>query len=1483
MRTALVELAVHNTPGNNVLYAAIVNSPPGTTTNVLSAIFWTANQGTSWTAMDLPQTMEGGSPQGIHVGGQGNKHLSLAADPANANLVYIGGDRQPGNFPNSIGATGPTGRLFRGNRSVAANGSVPSPQWSHLTHSNTASKSSPHADSRHITFDANQQLIEANDGGIYRRTSPALNSGDWFSLSGTLQITEVYSVAYDPNSHTVFGGAQDNGTARQDSADNTSRTMLGGDGGDVAVDPFTLAGSGQSIRYSSIQNLGRLKRSLYDANNGLVSEADLFTKNGSGQDVFPPGFTPQFVTPIEVNAVQPTQAQLGAGQSTRLAIGSNTIYESSNSGTAAAAAIVWTQVPTAAGFPGVNRAAMAYGGHRNGAGITAATKTSPIVITSNAHGLSNGDQVEISEVLGNTAANGSFVVTVLDANRFSLNGSAGNANYISGGFWRSSNPDVLYVGSSNQVWVRTTSGGTLSAGGALQDKSGQAATDIRDVVVDPDEWTIAYAVDSSGHVYQTLDNGATWNDTTGNLLGLLESATNQQSGVDANLWAVEVVRDVVIPGEVRTPNNLLVVGGAYGVFYQTLDVDPSGEPVWKRLGAELPNAVVFDLDQGVDVDGNAMLVASTLGRGTWSINLSQALTVPRVADLLGPTGLDVTITGVTVVTHGLEPFDVEGDSMLPLARAIRQKIDDTNGTAQAWLLDYDSQSGLFDPVDSLLPLRTDLGTAGELVLMFDWSEGSQHMSPGWMEAAGDALFGMLTRLNLVQPSAGTGSSLHFIGHGAGAVVTSEAVERLAYFGVPVDQVTYLDPHDFDQGMVFDSAQQPAGHGQPAGYGAAVWDNVAFADVYYQTRARNGASVSDQLVPRGRPIPGAFNFLLADTNHLPTSDYDALNVFGDDRYVWEGFYLSTVNGQTPTANEASQLTEDTPAPATPIPVDALGYAFSRVKSTAVRPEATFYVHPDRGPWQTGTLYRESERVQFGGLDYVALRTHTSRDSGVSEPAANQPPDAAFWQLAAGPFAAQDHQDSPAYLVDPARGTPNHAGLLEHRLTADAVAQARQRPRWNPLPIVNGNFDQVGDLIGFDSRRVPGWTDFASAPQFDPVDFPIDVVQKVVTLNGQQPGITHNWVYVPAEAERLSIDLKVTRFSGNDRLQVLLGDTVLVEESPTDDDLDITFIDADFQTHRYVIPPSLQNQVHDLTVRLVDGGDGKFNAEVQVDNLRMEGYLFEVLAGDVTLIDLGAIIGGSAFALQPPSVLDAGKAIEAKTLDTAEDPFINTGRFYFVPDFVTDGATLTFDDDDATPGNDDLATIRFQVNLVDVGLVDKIAKVRVLDGYSSSGDNSIILTGSVGASGVNKTLEVYHVQQRLRYFNVRGKDGAEVVADGLNGPITQEAIRIFQAETQEDGKGDPAVTSFFVDGRVDVGYRTIRWLNSPVAPFWVESRPAVRIASTLKMSRLPPVGRCEPSNAQSLRGPSCCGSAARKSLASTTCQSIPTTAPQSIRRR
>jgi hypothetical protein len=83
--------------------------------------------------------------------------------------------------------------------------------------------------------------------------------------------------------------------------------------------------------------------------------------------------------------------------------------------------------------------------------VAGASNTSPITITTiSPHGLQTGAQVTINLVEGNTAANGTFTVTVTGATAFTLNGSAGNGPWVSGGVVTPlSGAQIVYPASAN--------------------------------------------------------------------------------------------------------------------------------------------------------------------------------------------------------------------------------------------------------------------------------------------------------------------------------------------------------------------------------------------------------------------------------------------------------------------------------------------------------------------------------------------------------------------------------------------------------------------------------------------------------------------------------------------------------------------------------------------------------------------------------------------------------------------------------------------------------------------------------------------------------------------------------------------------------------------------------------------------------------------------------------------------------------------------
>jgi hypothetical protein len=315
-QTSNVEISVS---ASGVVYVAILNF--GQLQN--GGVFRSDNGGSTWVLMDIPLTNETGGDVGTNPrykpdagipGGQGAIHFSIVSDPIDPFRIYVGGDRQPAGFndqfgfPNAIGANDFSGRLFRGDAS-AVSGS----QWVHLTHSNslgapgggTISSSAPHADSREMAFDANGNIIESDDGGIYRRTNPGSNAGDWYSIIGNLACTELHDVAYDSVSNIVIGGAQDTGTPQQSAVGSPVWDSVStADGGDVKVDDTSLPG--QSVRYSSFQNFFNFRRQTFDAANNLIS-SEFCDLSVGGNFLLNFDGNIRFVQPFVLNAVDATR------------------------------------------------------------------------------------------------------------------------------------------------------------------------------------------------------------------------------------------------------------------------------------------------------------------------------------------------------------------------------------------------------------------------------------------------------------------------------------------------------------------------------------------------------------------------------------------------------------------------------------------------------------------------------------------------------------------------------------------------------------------------------------------------------------------------------------------------------------------------------------------------------------------------------------------------------------------------------------------------------------------------------------------------------------------------------------------------------------------------------------------------------------------------------------------------------------------------
>lgn len=253
----------------NTLYAAITNINTG----ALRQMMKTTNGGTNWTVI-------AGVPN--YLATQGWYDTLLAVDPTDANVVFAGGSDNGGGAGIIESRNGGT-------------------SWTSITQGTNGR--GPHTDHHTHTFDANNRLIDGNDGGVVRLENAVFGSILWTSLNPTINSIQFTGVALDPSTADIaYGGSQDNGTEKFNDATAWS-LVRGGDGGFVRVDFTTPA-------------------TVYHTFNGLTMErSDNFggswttkTSGLSGSSRFYPPFV------------------MDPANSSRLLYGAQRVFETTNKG-----------------------------------------------------------------------------------------------------------------------------------------------------------------------------------------------------------------------------------------------------------------------------------------------------------------------------------------------------------------------------------------------------------------------------------------------------------------------------------------------------------------------------------------------------------------------------------------------------------------------------------------------------------------------------------------------------------------------------------------------------------------------------------------------------------------------------------------------------------------------------------------------------------------------------------------------------------------------------------------------------------------------------------------------------------------------------------------------------------------------------------------------------------------------------------------------
>jgi hypothetical protein len=375
----------------------------------------------------------------------------IAVDPTNENRVWAGGVD-----------------LFRSDDG-GANWGLASRWYTGGVYSQYA-----HADQHAIVFSpgydgsANKTMFVGNDGGLYKTTNalaatatgstaPCSVSGGftWGALNNGYAVTQFYDGVPYPAGTTYFGGTQDNGTVRgtDGGGPNFWSTILGGDGGSVAVDPGNT-----SVLYA--ENYGL---SIQKSTNGGSS----FNSAVSGISENPNDFL--FITPF---VMDPSSAL-------RLWTGGFHIWRTTNGATS------WQQASTLT--PG----------------------TGAVSAQAVARSDSTGNHVLVAMSDGYILRNGAALSANSSTTWASVQPRTG---YVAGLAFDPTDSNVAYAVYSTfggtHVW-KTTNGGANWSGidgsglGALPD------IPVHSIVVDPTATSHLYIGTDLG-VYVSLDGGANW-------------------------------------------------------------------------------------------------------------------------------------------------------------------------------------------------------------------------------------------------------------------------------------------------------------------------------------------------------------------------------------------------------------------------------------------------------------------------------------------------------------------------------------------------------------------------------------------------------------------------------------------------------------------------------------------------------------------------------------------------------------------------------------------------------------------------------------------------------------------------------------------------------------------------------------------------------------------------------------------------------------
>jgi hypothetical protein len=288
------------------------------------------------------------------------------------------------------------------------------------------------------------------------------------------------------------------------------------------------------------------------------------------------------------------------------------------------------------------------------------------------------------------------------------------------------NHDAAYFATTGgQIFVRSTAGKSFqqtnwgkpnSPPGEAPVMDPRSAFDQR-IEIDPDDYQVAYVLDSNGNVWVTIDTGISWFSITYNLLKIVGKPNGSTPPVDS----VEIY-DPMPNGKLG--DEVLLVGGLGGVYRLFNPLNLNGG-TWSLFGTGLPNVLVSGLHY---INGSAdILVAGTFGRGAWTVpQASATMATPVSLRISGgfirlvtdpnPSFLDVFVDNNTNVPNRIIPFAIlPGIEVYGQGNSTSLEVDDANdGQARNATVDSITINGLIPVPITYQGLSTMTVTGGRL-------------------------------------------------------------------------------------------------------------------------------------------------------------------------------------------------------------------------------------------------------------------------------------------------------------------------------------------------------------------------------------------------------------------------------------------------------------------------------------------------------------------------------------------------------------------------------------------------------------------------------------------------------------------------------------------------------------------------------------------------------------------------------------------------